>query len=61
MGGETEVIRTYQLIKGVFCLAEEVRLHPIINGKPLIGVKQSNDVFIFMLWQNHFNGKSRGE
>lgn len=41
----------------VSCLAKEVGLHPVINGKPLIGMKQGDGIFIFMLWQNHFNGQ----
>lgn len=44
----------------VSCLAKEVGLHPVINGKPLIGMKQGDGIFIFMLRQNHFNGQIWG-
>lgn len=60
LGAEAGDARSYQLIKGVFYLGKEVGLHPIINGKPLIGLKQGGGVFIFTLWRNHFHGRSGG-
>lgn len=55
-GAEAGTARRYQFMKGVFCLGKEVELHPIINEKPLIGLKQGGSVFIFTLWRNHFHG-----
>lgn len=50
--------RKLPVYKGCLCLAKEVRLCPIINGKPLIGLKQDDDVLIFTLWQHDFNSRS---
>lgn len=47
--------RKLPVYKGCLCLAKEVRLCPIINGKPLIVLKQDDDVLTFTLWQNYFN------
>lgn len=60
LGAKAGEIRSCQLVKGAFSFAKEVGLHPIINGSPLTGWKQGDGIFIFMLWQNHFNGRPGG-
>lgn len=50
LGAQAGDARSYRFIKDVFCLAKEIGLHPIINGKPLIGLKAGDGVFIFTLW-----------
>lgn len=50
--------RKLPVCKECLCLSKEVRLCPVINGKPLIGLKQDDDVLICTLWQNDFSSRS---
>jgi hypothetical protein len=48
MATESEDVRSSQLRKGALWFAKEARLHPIINGKSLIGLKQGDEMSLYL-------------